>query len=97
MSGLRFQAGELARYMVPGGPENAHLAGSECVVFAVGPWPAGANFVLHGVDVHTQTGLDYIVRLHGGYLACRDDQLRRLDSPSNPVAMTRITESEVVA
>jgi len=88
---MRFQLGELAKFVVARNSRGLEFVGQQCIVTELGPIVEGTvtNGRPNGGDG------DYVVRFATGPDAIvRDFQLQKLNPPEEPVEMTHHEEVE---
>jgi hypothetical protein len=84
MKGIRFENGELARYMFALTHEGSAYQGKIVEVIDVHPFA-----IIRGTDLLA----DYRVKAADGRTGiCMDWQLRKIDSPADPIEITRRAE-----
>jgi len=88
---MRFQVGEMAIYAVASCHDMSQYVGQQCTVGSIGPYKPG-DFVPHpiyGRPGKVVYGGDYIVTFADGQGTCpKDWQLRKINPPEEPEAMT---------
>ncbi|URX63288.1 hypothetical protein KR767_04245 [Luteibacter anthropi] len=100
MSGLRFAVGDLAILAVARSLIGLRFEGRPCTVRMIGPYGAGQVLThpVHGRPCIVDADGDYLVVFDDGNAACPLDlQLRRIEPPAEPAAMSRSDVVEVQA
>lgn len=95
-NGLRFNTGDLARFVVPYVPAAVPLVGTVVEIMSVGPFAPGESTrdgMFNGADVE----MDYVIRNNQGCGLAKDWQLAPIDPPAEPDSIKRYEELEVEA